>query len=58
MSESGQDCKIFHVGKIHKRGPYLDDNCLQDDVIKKTIVSIEQFQGKVKNVTSGQFSAS
>jgi hypothetical protein len=46
MIESGWDCKNFHVGKMHMRGPYLEDNCLQDDVIKKTIVSIQQFQGE------------
>ena len=46
MSESGQDCKIFHVEKMHKRGPYLEDNCLKDEISKKTIVGLEQFWGK------------
>ena len=45
-SESGQDCQIFCVGKMHKRGPYLEDYSLQDKAIKKTFVSIKQFWGK------------
>ena len=45
-SDSGRDCQIFHVGKMHKGGPYLEDNGLQDNVIKKTFVSIKRFGGK------------
>ncbi len=39
-NDLGRDCHIFHLVKLHKRGPYLEDNCLQDNVIKKTFVGI------------------
>ena len=45
-SDSGWDGQIFDAGKMHKRGPYLEDNFLQDNVIKKTFVSIKRFWGK------------
>ena len=46
MSELGWDCQIFPTGKMHKRGPYQEDNWLQDNVIYKTFVSIKRFWGK------------
>ena len=41
-----EDCKNFHRGKMQNRGPYQEDKSQQDNIIKKTIVRIEQYQGK------------